>query len=141
MKETFCKLSITSELAQKMIDAVTDKALEIKVPMAIAIVDDSGNLKAFRKMDGVSVLSAGLAQKKAWTAAVTDMSTDKWYEFIKDDPPLQLGFIHASDIVVFGGGFPIIKDNQTIGGLGISGGHYSQDMACANAALALLASD
>jgi uncharacterized protein GlcG (DUF336 family) len=141
MIETFSKLSITSELAQKMIDAATSKAQEINIPMAIAIMDDSGDLKAFRKMDGTSVLSASIAQKKAWTAAVTGMSTDQWYEFIKNDPPLHLGFIHASNIVVFGGGFPISVNNQTIGGIGVSGGHYTQDMECAKAALALLGSD
>ncbi|MFV0276135.1 MAG: heme-binding protein [Parahaliea sp.] len=42
-------------------------------------------------------------------------------------------------LVVFGGGYPVKVNNEVIGGIGVSGGHYSQDMEVAEAALAVLA--
>jgi uncharacterized protein GlcG (DUF336 family) len=40
--------------------------------------------------------------------------------------------------VIFGGGYPLKIDGQIVGGIGVSGGHYSQDMEVAQAALAVL---
>ena len=39
-------------------------------------------------------------------------------------------------MVVFGGGYPIKVDGKVVGGIGVSGGHYSHDMQVAEAALA-----
>lgn len=39
-------------------------------------------------------------------------------------------------LVVFGGGYPIKTEDGIIGGLGVSGGHYTDDMEVAQAGLA-----
>ena len=62
------KLSITQEAAEVLLDASKVAADEIGIPMAIAIVDESGTLKAFRCMDGAALLSVTLAQDKAYIA-------------------------------------------------------------------------
>jgi uncharacterized protein GlcG (DUF336 family) len=41
--------------------------------------------------------------------------------------------------VVFGGGYPIVIDRHVVGGVGVSGGHYRQDMEVAQAALTAVA--
>jgi hypothetical protein len=46
------KHSISSELAQKMVNAAVAKARELGVTENVAILDDGGNLKAFSRMDG-----------------------------------------------------------------------------------------
>jgi len=46
------KHSISSELAQKMVNAAVGKARELGVTENVAILDDGGNLKAFSRMDG-----------------------------------------------------------------------------------------
>jgi len=135
MAHTYEKLSITAELAGEMISAAAKKATEIGVPMVIAVVDESGVLKAFHRMDGAALLSVDIAQNKAYTAVSFGMATDAWFEFIKNDPPLNTGIVHTPRLVVFGGGYPIIVDGKVIGGIGCSGGHYSQDMVCAQAGL------
>ncbi len=105
----------------------------------IAIVDESGVLKAFSRMDGAPLLSVQVAQDKAYTAAGFGMSTDAWHDFIKDDPPLAAGAPTGIDrLVVFGRGYPITVDGRVVGGVGVSGGHYSQDMEVARAALTAL---
>lgn len=139
MAQTYQKPSITTELAHQMVAAAEKKAQEIGVPMVIAICDESGVLKAFSRMDGAALLSVQVAQDKAYTAIGFGMSTDKWYAFIKDDPPLAAGAPSGIDrLIVFGGGYPITTDGQIIGGIGVSGGHYTQDMEVAQAGLAVL---
>jgi len=86
-------------------------------------------------MDGAPLLSVQIAQDKAYSAAAFGMPTDQWYEFIKDDGPLLHGIVHTPRLTIFGGGFPILDDGQVVGGVGVSGGHYSDDMEVAKAAL------
>jgi uncharacterized protein GlcG (DUF336 family) len=141
MDVTFEKRSITAELAHRMIEAAEAKAKEIGSPSTIAILDESGVLKAFRRMDGAPLISVQIAQDKAYTAIGFGISTDAWYEFIKNDPPLAAGAPTGIDrLVVFGGGYAIESDAVRIGGIGVSGGHYSQDMDIARAGLAVLKS-
>jgi len=130
------KTSITTESAQALVAAAEVKAREIGVPMCIAIVDESGVLKAFSRMDGAAQLSVEIAQDKAYTAISFGMPTHAWFDFIKDDPPLLHGIVNTPRLVVFGGGYPVQHDGAVIGGIGVSGGHYGQDMQVAEAALA-----
>ncbi len=139
MSRTFDKPSISAELAGQMIAAAEAKANEMGHPFVIAVCDESGVLKAFSRMDGAALLSVQIAQDKAYTAVGFGLSTDGWYEFIKDDPPLATGAVGAIDrLVVFGGGYPIMIAGKTVGAIGVSGGHYTQDMEVAKAGLAVL---
>jgi uncharacterized protein GlcG (DUF336 family) len=141
MKNVFTKQSVTSEAAHQVIAAAERKALEIGTPMVIAVVDESGVLKALSRMDGAALLSVQVAQDKAYTAAGFGLSTDQWHDFIKNDPPLAAGATDGiSRLVVFGGGYPIKVGDQVVGGIGVSGGHYSQDMQVAQAGLAVIGS-
>jgi uncharacterized protein GlcG (DUF336 family) len=139
MKNVFPKQSITSEAAHQVIAAAERKALEIGTPMVIAIVDESGVLKALSRMDGAALLSVQVAQDKAYTAAGFGLSTDQWHDFIKNDPPLAAGATAGiSRLVIFGGGYPIKVGDRVVGAIGVSGGHYTQDMEVARAGLAAL---
>lgn len=135
---TMQKLSITSDAAQRVVEAADAKAKEIGVPMVIAICDEAGVLKTYRRMDGAAQLSVEIAQDKAYTAISFSMPTHEWFEFIKNDPPLYQGIVNTPRLVVFGGGYPITSDGSVIGGIGVSGGHYSQDQEVAEAGLAAL---
>ena len=105
MAATFERASVSAQLAKVMIEAAEKKATEMGHPFVIAIVDDSGVLKAFSRMDGAPLLSVQVAQDKAYTAVGFGMATDAWYDFIKDDPPLAMGAGTGIDrLVVFGGG-------------------------------------
>ncbi|HLI40723.1 MAG TPA: heme-binding protein [Streptosporangiaceae bacterium] len=139
MAATFDRPSVTAELAKAMIGAAEQKAAELGQPFAIAIVDDSGVLKAFSRMDGAPLLSVQVAQDKAYTAAGFGMATDAWHDFVRDDPPLAMGAAPGIDrLIVFGGGYPIKVGDAVVGGIGVSGGHYRQDMEVAQAGLAAL---
>ena len=136
MAATFERSSVTAELARAMIDAAERKAAEMGHPFVIAVVDESGILKAFSRMDGAALLSVQIAQDKAYTAAGFGLSTDGWHDFVKNDPPLAMGAAPGIDrLVVFGGGYPIKIGDAIVGAIGVSGGHYTQDMEVAQAGL------
>jgi uncharacterized protein GlcG (DUF336 family) len=132
------KHSISSELAQEMVDAAVAKARELGVSENVAILDDGGNLKAFSRMDGAPFLCIEMAQNKAYTALL-GVSTQEFFDFIQSDPSLLAGVPTLSRVAAWGGGFPIKVDGEVVGAIGISGAPAVQnDVDCARAALALV---
>lgn len=138
MTKTLTKKSIAADTAKTLIAAGEAAARELGVPMVISIVDESGILKAFSRMDGAALLSVEIATDKAYTSVSFGIATHEWFEFVKNDPPLLHGIVKTPRLVVFGGGYPIKIDGEIVGGIGVSGGHYEQDMKVATAALAAL---
>ncbi len=136
MGKTYTKATISTELAHKMIAGAEAKAKSMGHPFVIAICDESGVLKALSRMDGAALFSVQIAQDKAYTSVGFGLSTDGWHDFIKNDPPLAAGAVGGIDrLVIFGGGYPIKEGDAIIGGIGVSGGHYKQDMEVAKAGL------
>ena len=129
------KRSIDAATAGRMIAAAAARARELGKAMSIAVVDEAGQLKAFHAMDGAPHLSIEIAQNKAYTASSFGIPTHVWWDFIKNDPPLLHGITHPPRLVIFGGGYPVIEDGQMVGAIGVSGGHYAEDMEVARAAL------
>lgn len=136
MAQTLTTRIISNELAETLMRAAVAKAEAMGVPMCIAITDPAGTLVQFLRMDRAPLLSVNIAQDKAYTAVSFGMATHEWHEFIKNDPPLLDGIVHTPRLVVFGGGYPVKIDGELVGGIGVSGGHYSHDMEVAQAALA-----
>src|SRR5260370_4238642 len=132
------KHSISSELAQKMVDAALAKAREIGVTENVAILDDGGNLKDFSRMDGTPIPTIEIAQNKAYTA-LFGVSTQDFFNFIQDDPSLLAGIPALARVAAWGGGFPIKVNGEVVGAIGVSGAPTVQNQVdCAKAALALV---
>jgi uncharacterized protein GlcG (DUF336 family) len=132
------KHSISSELAQKMVNAAVAKARELGVTENVAILDDGGNLKAFSRMDGASIPTIEIAQNKAYTA-LFGVSTQDFFNFIQGDPSLLAGIPTLARVAAWGGGFPIKVNGEVVGAIGLSGAPTVQnDVDCARAALALV---
>jgi uncharacterized protein GlcG (DUF336 family) len=137
---TFHRASISAAAAAAMIDAAEREAAQRGLAIVTVIVDESGVTKAMRRMDGAPLVSVGAALKKALTAVGFGIPTGRpWHDFIKDDPILLHGAPSLPEFTLLGGGFPIKVGDQLVGAIGVSGGHYSVDEACAHAALAVLA--
>jgi uncharacterized protein GlcG (DUF336 family) len=139
MDSVFEKQSITADKCVEMVASAFAKADEIGFGISITIVDESGVLKAFQRMDNAPMVSIDASRKKAVTAVGFGMPTgDSWYGFIKDDPILMNGAGQLNDFILLGGGSPIMVDEKLVGAVGVSGGHYKQDEECAAAALGAL---
>ncbi len=137
MSQSFEKRSITAQAAQAVISACVATATDRGGAYVIVVVDESGVLKAAVRMDGAPLLSVQVATDKAYTAAGFGMATDAWFDFVDGDAPLRLGAPTGIDrLVVFGGGFPLKDGDVIVGAVGVSGGHYSDDMEIANAGVA-----
>lgn len=133
--QTIAQTSVSSALARALITAAIESAAKKGHPFVIAVADSSGVLKSYERMDGAPLLSVDIAQNKAYTAAAFGIATHVWHEFIKDDAPLRTGIVHTPRLVTFGGGYPLKVNGAVVGGIGVSGGHYSDDMEIAAAAL------
>src|SRR5271167_1303543 len=141
MTNVIKKHSISSELAQKMVDAAVAKAKEIGVSENVAILDDGGSLKAFSRMDGAPIPTIEMAQNKAYTA-LFGISTQDFFNFIKGDPSLLAGVPTLARMAAWGGGFPIKVNGEVVGAIGLSGAPTVQnDIDCAKAALALVSGE
>jgi uncharacterized protein GlcG (DUF336 family) len=121
-----------------MVDEAVAKAAELGVDENVAILDDGGNLKAFRRMDGAPILCIEIAQNKAYTA-LFGVPTQDFFDFIQGDPSLLAGIPTLARVAAYGGGFPIQVDGEIVGAIGLSGAPTVQnDEDCARAALALV---
>ena len=131
---TIQRLSIDD--ARLLIDGARAEAGKIGIPMCIAVVDESGNLIAFERMDGGKITSVTVAQDKAFTAAAARKAT---HEYNAACVPGNLVFgIHTAmggRLCVVGGGLPVSVDGAVVGGIGISSGTPQQDMQCAQAGI------
>lgn len=129
--------TITLDAGLAILDAARSKAIEIGVPMNIAVIDEGSNLVAFARMDGAWLGSIDIAQNKAYTARAFDMPT-------KDLAPLaqpggSLYGIEASNhgrLIVFAGGIPLVSEGRVVGAIGVSGGAVEQDQEVADAGAA-----
>ena len=138
MANVLKKYSISSELAQKMVNAAVAKAREIGVSENVAILDEGGNLKAFSRMDGAPIPTIEMAQNKAYTALL-GVSTQEFFNFIQGDPSLLAGIPTLARMAAWGGGFPVTVNGEVVGAIGVSGAPAVQnDVDCASAALALV---
>lgn len=130
--------TVTLEAAHRAISASVERAAALGVEVAIAVVDQAGNLKAFARMDRAPLLSSGIAQDKAWTAAAFGLPTHRWWDLVRDEPPLLHGIVKTDRLIVFGGGVPLTSDGEVVGGIGVSGGSADQDREIAEAGAAVV---
>ncbi|TQI80127.1 ATP:cob(I)alamin adenosyltransferase [Serratia fonticola] len=114
-------------------------ALELAVPVVVAVADRQGNMIMTYRMPDTLLVSSELAPKKAWTAVAMKTATHQLTAVVQPGAELfQLEASLGGKVVTFGGGYPLWRNGQLIGGLGISGGSVEQDMHIAQAAIAAL---
>ena len=101
--------------------------------MAFAVVEPSGELVAFVRMDGIPYASTRLAQQKARTSARFRMTTAQFEERVQTGRAVLMS---SDEVIAIGGGVPIVEEGRVIGALGVSGGTAAQDAAIGEAAIA-----
>ena len=138
MSNTYEKRSLSYDAAARMVAAAVAKARELGCKQNAAVIDDTGNLKAFARMDGALLLGIEGCQRKAYTA-LFGISTMDLYKAIEKDQSLVVGLSHFSRATLVGGGLPILSDGEILGGIGVGGGSLAEDITCAEAGLAAFA--
>lgn len=114
--------------AQRLIAAARVKAVEIGVPMCIAVTDESGNLIAFERMDGGKITSIQLAIDKSYTATGIQKSTQALGEVNQPGMPAHgISSTLGGRMVAVAGGVPVVANGAVVGGVGVSSGSPAQD--------------
>jgi glc operon protein GlcG len=105
------------------------------VPAAAVVVDRAGHIVASARMDGSNYLAVAMAHRKARTAAVLGMPSGQFAEMVSGDPVVLAAMASDQEIVLLGGGLPIIVDGVVVGGIGISGADQPTDTEIARRGL------
>jgi glc operon protein GlcG len=114
--------------AQILIQRAIEQSKAKGFKMAIAIVEPSGDLVAFARMDDVPYGSIQLAQQKAQTSALFRTTTAEAEERVQNGRTVLLS---ADGFTAIGGGVPIVVNGRVIGALGLSGAKAAEDAALA----------
>lgn len=127
-------MDITLEQAERISNAAKAKAIELGVPMNIAVVDAGANLKAFHRMDSAWLGSIDIAIRKAKTARYFDMETQELGKLSQPGESLYQIEVSNGGLITFPGGIPLkAADGTVIGAIGVSGGLVDQDFQVASA--------
>jgi uncharacterized protein GlcG (DUF336 family) len=120
-----------------LIEAALAKAREMKIqPLAVVVLDDSGNVKAAQREDGASMFRFDVAQGKAWAAVAMGASSRALAKRAKDNPNffITLAATAQGKFLPQTGGV-LIRDaaGKILGAAGASGGTGEEDEAvCAH---------
>ncbi len=131
IKESFMKADIKEiglKLAKKLAEKIEKKAAEIGVRPVVAITNPGARPVLVECTDDSYIASYDIALNKAFTSVALKMPTKKLKGLAQPGEPLYgIQFTNGGQIVVFGGGVPLIYGGKIIGGLGVSGGSEEQD--------------
>jgi glc operon protein GlcG len=127
---------ITLEAAKKMMAAGETEARKNGWNVAITIVDASGGLIMFQKLDETQPGSVAISQGKARTAANFKRSTKVLEDALTAG---KTAFLSVEGMTPMQGGVPVLADGKVIGAVGVSGVLSAQDEQVAMAAVAAVA--
>jgi len=138
MADALEERTISLEGAQRVLAAALASAEQGKARVSVAVAGRAGDLRAFARMDGASMLSAETARRKAYTVAATGMSTQDFGSILKsemsEEPELFHGMLGIEGVMAIAGGVPIRLEGQLVGAVAVSGGTSGQDREIAEAA-------
>src|SRR3954463_7895573 len=130
-------MSIGIEEAKKVAAPAMAEAKKNNWFMAVAVVDNAGNLVYFEKMDGTQIASANIAVEKARSAAQFKRPTKQLQDTVAAGGD-GLRILGLPGAVPVGGGIPPVAGGKIIGAIGVSGGTSAQDAQCATAGAAVI---
>ena len=124
--------NVTQEQARRAVAAAVADARKQNLPMAIAVVDNAGQLVAFERMDNTQTGSIAVSQDKAISAALYRRPTKAFQDAVAAGGA-GLRLLTLRNAVPIEGGIPLTVDGKFIGAIGVSGGSAEQDGAVAKA--------
>ena len=130
---------LTLDDARRISAAAEAKATELGVVATITVVDGGGHVRTQSRMDGARFGTLNVSTNKAFTAAAFGLPS-KILTGLTQPGQSLFGFADAAGgrIAIFGGGVPLIRDDEVLGAIGCSGGSVDQDEDIAGAGAAAL---
>jgi glc operon protein GlcG len=121
------------ENAKKVAAVAVAEARKNSWYMAVAVVDPSGTLVYYEKMDNTQIGSANVAVEKARTAALFKRPSKAFQDLVAGGGP-GLRILGLPNAVPIEGGVPLLAEDQIVGAIGVSGDSSDHDGLCAQAA-------
>jgi glc operon protein GlcG len=109
-------------------------------PVAIAIVDDQGELVSFARQDRCAPQPPIVARKKAYTAARTRTDTKAYADRLKSQGRSAIEFGDSNLLAAQGGVVIPGPENAVLGGIGVSGLSAEEDEQIAKVGLQAITS-
>ena len=131
-------MPITAEQAQQATAAALAEVRRNGWTMAVAVVDPSGTLVRFEKIDDTQTGSVQVAIDKAQSAARFKRPTKSFQDTLAGGG-LGWRVLAIQGAIAVEGGVPVVVDGRIIGAIGVSGGTSEQDGQCAMAGVSALA--
>src|SRR5215472_3916873 len=125
-------MPISLENAKKAAAPALAEAVKNHWNMAVAIVDPSGNLVYYEKMDDTQLGSATVAIDKARSAALFKRPTKVFQDALAAGGD-GLRLLKIAGAVPVEGGIPLVMEGKIVGAIGVSGAASAQDGQCAKA--------
>ncbi|MBO5008733.1 MAG: heme-binding protein [Clostridia bacterium] len=127
-KTDYSKGYITLDTARKLVRRVEKEAEKIGVKAVVAVSNAAARPVIIECMDDSYIASYDVALNKAYTSVALKMPTSTLKTLTNPGDELYgIQFTNQGQIVIFGGGVPLIYNGEIIGGLGVSGGSEKQD--------------
>ena len=127
--------ALTLDGAKRIMAAAEAEAAKNKWTVAIAIVDEAGELVAFHKIDETQAGSIDIAIGKARTAARMKRPTKALEDAVAGGRTV---FLAVDGLVPLEGGVPTTVEGRVVGAVGVSGVTSQQDAQVAQAGIAAL---
>ena len=129
-------MNLTLSEANRMVQAAITEANRIGIRLSVSVCDAGGHLLAFNRMEGAIFISAVAAQGKAFGAVGFGRDSSA---IPADSPVIQaIMATQGGKIIPAQGALVIVKDGETVGAIGGSGGTAQQDEDCVRVGLAAL---
>ena len=129
--------SITLDSARKAAAPAIAEAQKNNWRMAVAVVDISGDLVYFEKMDGTQAASVNIAVDKARSSARFKRPTKALQDALAAGGA-GLRMLALEGAVPVDGGVPLVVGGKIVGAIGMSGGTSAQDGQAAAAGAGVL---
>ncbi len=124
---------LTLSDAEFLLDQAHQYAIQKSFNVSIAVVDETGNLLAMKRMDGAAPMTANLAVEKAKCSAMSRHPSKLFEDIIKGG---QMGFLTMETFSgMLEGGEPIMYEGQLVGAMGVSGVKSFEDAEIAQVAI------
>jgi glc operon protein GlcG len=123
---------VSLDNAKKAAAAASAEARKNNWNMAIAVVDPSGTLVYYEKLDNTQLGSAKVAINKARSAALFKRATKVFQDRLTSGNT-GLPVLAVEGAVPVEGGIPLVIDGHIVGAIGVSGDSSDHDGLCAQA--------
>ena len=123
------KKSLSLDDAKTLVGFAIQKAKELGVGGAIAVVDNGGHLICLERIDGTMIAAANIAIGKAATTVEFKRPGKVLEKTVSEDRVAMqtLGNATPAPFVPLMGGYPIIVDGEIVGGLAVAGAENGEN--------------